>query len=209
MLVDGRAVSVSVPAAVAIDPEGAVLVGERAERYALHHPRRTVFGVKRLLGRKVYAPEATVVKHIQPAADLRTRAFIAEIEVANKDEQLLPGMIASVQVAADVASSKMVISQDWLVTKPSGLGVFVHNDGVAEWRDVTIGPVVRNSCVVESGLKEGDELVTAGHRELAAGDALIIARKGTCCTNGRIVYDDSAVSTGGEDTSTKKPDPKK
>lgn len=139
-----------------------------------------------------------VVKHIQPAADLRTRAFVGEIEVANTDGALLPGMIASVRLAADVAESKIVISQDWLVTKPESLGVFVLKDGqagdgaTAEWREVKIGPIVRNSCVVDSGLRAGDVLITSGHRELAAGDALIVARKGTCCTEGRVVFDDGS-----------------
>ena len=133
-----------------------------------------------------------VIQHIQPAADLRTRAFTAEIEVPNEDGSLLPGMIASVQVAAEVEASQIVISQDWLVTKPDTLGVFVHEDGKAVWREVKIGRIVRDNCVVESGLKAGDELVTSGHRELAAGDALIIARKGRCCENGRIVFEPAA-----------------
>ena len=58
MLVDGKTHMVSVPAVVAIDPDEHVLVGEAAERYALHHPRRVVFSIKRLLGRKIYTPEA-------------------------------------------------------------------------------------------------------------------------------------------------------
>ena len=49
--------SVVVPAVVAIDSEGDVLVGEDAVAFADVHPERTVFSVKRLLGRKVYSPE--------------------------------------------------------------------------------------------------------------------------------------------------------
>lgn len=146
---------------------------------------------------------SAVVKHIQPAADVRTRSFIAELEVDNEKGELLPGMIASVKIAADVASSQIVISQDWLVTKPEALGVFVHRDGKAAWREVKIGPIVGNSCVVESGIEAGDELVTSGHRELAEGDALIVARRGTCCTDGRIVYD-AALGSSSENEPGKK-----
>lgn len=67
MITDAGTYAVAVPAAVALDPKGAVLVGERAERYALHHPRRTVFSIKRLLGRKVYAPEVTWLAGAMPA----------------------------------------------------------------------------------------------------------------------------------------------
>ncbi len=128
------------------------------------------------------------VSHIQPAADLRTRSFIAEIEVDNKDRQLLPGMIASVQLRADVAQEQVVIAQDWLVTRPDELGVFVNQGDVAKWIQVKVGPIVRNKVVILGGLKAGDELITTGHRELAEGDKLIVARRGACCTDGRITY---------------------
>ncbi len=128
------------------------------------------------------------VSHIQPAADLRTRAFIAEIEVDNQDRQLLPGMIASVQLQADVAAKQIVIAQDWLVTRPDELGVFINQADVAKWSPVRVGPIVRNKVVILAGLSTGDELITTGHRELAEGDKLIIARRGACCTDGRIVY---------------------
>ncbi len=136
-----------------------------------------------------------VLKHIQPAADLKTRSFVGEVEVQNGDGQLLPGMIASVQLVADVEAIKIVISQDWLVTKPDGLGVFVYGDGVAQWRDVTVGAILRDRCVIESGLKEGDVIVISGHRDLATGDALIVARRGRCCTSdGRVVFDRAAAA---------------
>jgi len=128
------------------------------------------------------------VVHINPAADLRTRAFLAEIEVKNENRELLPGMIAQVQLQADVASKQIVINQDWLVTKPGELGVFVNADDVAKWHPVQVGPIVRSKVIILGGLKPGDELITTGHRELAEGDKLIVARRGACCTDGRVVY---------------------
>jgi RND family efflux transporter MFP subunit len=130
-----------------------------------------------------------VVTRVHRAADLRTRSFIAEIEVANDDEQLLPGMIANVRVATGVASAQLVIAQDWLVTKLDGIGVFVNDGGVARYRSVKTGSIVRDQVVVKTGLREGDELVITGHRELADGDRLLVARKGTCCKNGRAVFE--------------------
>ncbi|MEM9695335.1 MAG: efflux RND transporter periplasmic adaptor subunit [Myxococcota bacterium] len=129
------------------------------------------------------------VKLVQPAADTNTRSFIAEIEVPNPDRTLLPGMIATIQVVADVqGENQLLIHQDWLVTKPDSLGVFVHRDGAAAWRPVTLGAVVRNQVFVTDGLETGAELVIRGHRELADGDRLLVARKGVCCTEGRVVF---------------------
>lgn len=130
------------------------------------------------------------VSHVRPAADLNTRAFTAEIALDNADDSLRPGMIANVQIQTDGQGSKqLVIPQDWLVTKPSQLGVFINDGGVARWRTVEAGAVVRNQVVVLNGLSAGDELVIKGHRELADGDSLIVARKGVCCQEGRVVFD--------------------
>ncbi|HHH27607.1 MAG TPA: efflux RND transporter periplasmic adaptor subunit [Polyangiaceae bacterium] len=130
------------------------------------------------------------VSHVRPAADLNTRAFTAEIKLENADDNLRPGMIANVQIQTEGQGDKqLVIPQDWLVTKPSQLGVFLNDGGVARWRTVEAGSVVRNQVVILKGLSAGDELVIKGHRELADGDSLIVARKGICCQEGRVVFD--------------------
>jgi len=129
------------------------------------------------------------VKLVKPAADMRTRTFVADIVVPNEDRMLLPGMIANVQLSAELEGEDLVIAQDWLVTKPDALGVFVHDDGKAVWRPVEVGAIVRDRVVIKKGLKRGEELVITGHRDLADGDPLIIARRGACCTEGRVVFE--------------------
>ncbi len=137
------------------------------------------------------------VKHIEPAADTRTRAFLAEIEVPNEAGMLLPGMIASVRLIGHAAAAdQLAISQDWLVTRPDGLGVFLHQRGKAVWRDVQVGAVIGSKVLVKSGLERGDELVIVGHRELAVGDALWVTRKGVCCRAGRVVFEATDAAGG-------------
>jgi RND family efflux transporter MFP subunit len=131
------------------------------------------------------------VAHIRPAADLNTRSFTAEVSVDNADGRLMPGMIASVRLERAAGSKQMVLAQDWLVTKPNQLGVFIHDEGVARWRAVETGQVVGDRVIVASGLSGGDELVVTGHRELVDGDPLIVARRGTCCREGRVFYDEA------------------
>lgn len=129
------------------------------------------------------------IRRIQPAADPRTRSFIAEIEVENADGRLLPGMIVNARLSVESGGSELFISQDWLVTGLDKIGVFVEVDGVARFREVALGPVVRRQVVVESGLERGDHLIVTGHRELAEGDQVIVSRKGVCCTAGRVSFD--------------------
>jgi RND family efflux transporter MFP subunit len=133
-------------------------------------------------------PFAGTVKRVRQAADLRTRTFIAEVDVPKGEGALLPGMIALVSVPIAAGDDRISISQDWLVTKLDGVGAFVDDGGVARYRKLTLGPVQGRSVVVERGLSAGDRLVVTGHRELADGDALIVAREGRCCTNGRVDF---------------------
>ncbi len=129
------------------------------------------------------------VKRLHRAADLSTRAFTAEVEIPNQDEKLLPGMIASVTLDAQFDGKGLVISQDWIVTGIDENGVFVDDNGVAKWRPVELGPILRDRVLVTKGLRTGDRLVITGHRELAEGDPLLVSRHGTCCTNGRVRFD--------------------
>ena len=139
------------------------------------------------------------VAHVHPAADTKTRSFIAEIEVPNEGGELLPGMIASVKIASEVSGEQIVIAQDWLVTKPNQLGAFIavsrgEGGAVATWRNIEVGPIVGNQVVIRKGLKASDELVITGHRELKDGDRLLVARKGVCCKDGRAVFGKAALN---------------
>ncbi len=143
------------------------------------------------------------VAHVSRAADPKTRAFEAVIEVENPEEALLPGMIANVTLHAEPpgdtetppasdttesAGGQLLISQDWLVTRPDGVGVFLVQDGKAAWRSVKLGAILRRQVVVEEGLAAGDQLVVVGHRDLVDGERLLIHRTGRCCVDGRAVF---------------------
>ncbi len=147
------------------------------------------------------------ITEIARAADLKTRAFEVVIELPNADEQLLPGMIANVTLKTGPATTRapsgasgdgerpdaqapgsIVIAQDWLVTRPDGVGVFVVKDGKAAWRPVRVGSVLRKQVSIEEGLADGDVLIIVGHRDLVEGDKVLVQRKGRCCVNGRAIF---------------------
>ena len=129
------------------------------------------------------------VTHVGPAADLRTRTFPVEVQVENPDSLLRPGMIAQVEIEKDVAVGSVIIPQQWIVTRLEDSGVFVDNDGRAEWRQVTLGQVVHDQIVIESGLAVGDKVVINGQRDLVDGDPLLLVREGACCRDGRAFFD--------------------
>jgi membrane fusion protein (multidrug efflux system) len=137
------------------------------------------------------------VKRVRQAADLRTRTFIAEIDVPKGEGALLPGMIAQVAIPIAAGDDRLAISQDWLVTRLDGVGAFVDDGGVARYRPLKLGPVLGRSVVIEEGLRAGDRLVVTGHRELADGDPLIVSREGRCCSAGRVEWASAVASTKG------------
>lgn len=137
----------------------------------------------------VPTPRKGKIARLNPAADEETRAFEVEIEVDNPDRALLPGMIARVSLSRDIAEERMLVPQGFLVTKREENGVFLVEDGIARWRPLALGPLVRDQVIVDEGLSVGDEIVTVGQRSLVDGDALIVTRKGRCCEEGRPVYD--------------------
>jgi membrane fusion protein (multidrug efflux system) len=130
-----------------------------------------------------------VVRRVAPVADLRTRSFLVEVEVPNPDHHLLPGMIARVSGERPIAQEAVVIPQEWLVTARQEQGVFLEQEGKAVWRPVDLGEVLRDRIVVRSGLAVGDRVIVTGHRTLASGDPVLVARAGTCCAAGRPVFE--------------------
>lgn len=141
------------------------------------------------------------VVQLSQAADLKTRSFTALVEVQNEDKSLLPGMIAQVSLSAageqaEKKGGRLLISQDWLVTKPSGVGVFVAKEGKAVWQPIQLGTVVRRQVEVLSGLSAGDQLIIVGHRGLVDGDDVLIHRTGACCENGRAIFGQEAAAAG-------------
>lgn len=129
-----------------------------------------------------------VISHVNPAADVQTRSFLVDVEIDNPDRRVLPGMIAQVRVRSELPTEQLIIPQDFVVTKLDGVGVYVDHDGVAEWRPLELGSVVRNQVVVTSGLSGGERVVATGHRELADGDPLLVVREGVCCREGRVTF---------------------
>jgi multidrug efflux pump subunit AcrA (membrane-fusion protein) len=110
--------------------------------------------------------------------------------VPNPGDRLLPGMIATVEVTTAVEEDRVVLPQHVLVTAREGNGLFVLEGDTVRWRPVEVGPVLGRQVIIEGGVEPGETVVVTGHRELADGDRVIVARRGTCCTEGRVRFEE-------------------
>lgn len=121
--------------------------------------------------------EGTVV-FVSPAVDERTRDFVVKAQVDNPDHVLKPGAFATALVTVETRVDRPVVPERALVATRSGYIVFVVEDGVAHRREVTIGLRSPGTVEITSGVRPGEQVVEAGHMNIAEGSKVQIVESG-------------------------------
>jgi len=118
-------------------------------------------------------PRSGLVWKIVPDAVVESRSFPVEVLLENLDHELKPGMSARVSFARRIEAGIMV-PKDSVLGAGADAHVFVVVKGVAERRDIQLGPEVGSEWHVRSGLALGDTIVVAGNETLAAGQPVMV-----------------------------------
>ena len=116
-----------------------------------------------------------------------SRMITVRAELANPDKKLVPGMYAAVNVDVGAPEQVVTVPQTAVTYSLYGDNVFVVNkakakdkDGkdvdelVIERRFVKAGPVREGRVAIASGLKPGDQVVTAGQNKIDQGSKVVI-----------------------------------
>lgn len=109
------------------------------------------------------------VSHIGAGLDKETRTVAARIEVINADGRLKPEMFATATI--EVAGDKrgvMSLPDEAIVLMDGKPTVFVFEQGAYAARLVQPGERVGGRTVLQSGIKAGEQVVTAGAYALKA-----------------------------------------
>jgi multidrug efflux pump subunit AcrA (membrane-fusion protein) len=94
------------------------------------------------------------------ALDPATRTMLTEVQVANSDGKLLPGMYAEVGLGSFSANPPMVIPGDTLLIRPEGPEVAVVDASKAvHFQKIKLGRDYGNKIEVLTGLQPGQRLV--------------------------------------------------
>lgn len=111
-----------------------------------------------------------IVTNIFPTLDPVTHTVSTEIEVANKDLKLRPGMYARVHL--DFGTREALTVPDKAIVRQAGSGaryVYVFSGGKAVYRAVELGQQQGDLYEVVSGLNAGDQVITSAPSNLKNG----------------------------------------
>ena len=112
-----------------------------------------------------------VVRAIVPAASGETRLFDLRLDIAAT--AALPGQLVRVGVPVGTARDALLVPEDALVIRESGIGVFVVGDDMVARRvDVQTGLSSDARIEVFGNLREGQKVVIRGGERLRAGTAV-------------------------------------
>jgi membrane fusion protein, multidrug efflux system len=124
------------------------------------------------------------VTAINPKVDSATRNVQVRATLKNSDRRLLPGMYATVSIAAGDKQRYVTLPQTAVTYNPYGETVYVVDDKgkdpqgkpqlIARQLFVTAGPKRGDQVAILSGVEQGQTVVTAGQMKLRNGSQLLI-----------------------------------
>jgi membrane fusion protein (multidrug efflux system) len=113
------------------------------------------------------------VNFLDVQVDQSTDTATVRAEFPNPDRILVDGQFANVTVEAEKASPQLVVPQTALQSDQAGPFVLVVNaEKKVEVRRVTLGPSQEGMIVVETGLKEGEQVITEGIQKVRPGQVV-------------------------------------
>ena len=107
-------------------------------------------------------------------ANNSTHTYDIKVSVKNSERQLLPGMVAHVQIHH--ATQQEVITVPITSVRKNANGeyfVWTNKGGKAHRTTVTTGDATGNRIVVLTGLQQGDVVITEGYQKLSEGMEVI------------------------------------
>ena len=101
------------------------------------------------------------VTRFATSLDLSTRTMLTEVDIDNPERQLYPGMYANVTLQLETHAGAIEVRDSAVATGPDGSYVYVVRDGVLDRVPVTTGIRSGTSVEIVSGLKGGEQVVSA------------------------------------------------
>lgn len=106
------------------------------------------------------------------AINTQTGTIRARALFENKGGILLPGMYAQIEMSTPTSTNELIIPKTAVSIDQDRMFVYVVEEGVAKYREVKLGREQDGFVVIESGLEEGEKVVTEGVAKLRSGQKI-------------------------------------
>ena len=101
------------------------------------------------------------VSSISSRIDPSTRSILARITVNNKNFEIIPGQLMTVKIIYNEIN-QIGVPESAVTIQGNTSFVYIVNDNIAEKRDIKIGNRNFGKVSVQSGIKEGDLVISEG-----------------------------------------------
>ena len=114
------------------------------------------------------------ITKVYPTVDATTHTVGVEIEVANKDQRLRPGMYA--RLSLDFGTRQALTISDKAIVRQAGSGIRYVYVGKAVYREVELGELQDGRYEALSGIEPGEQLIISAPSRLKNGTAVKLAK---------------------------------
>lgn len=173
----GQQVAPGVPAFNVVDATKLKVIAEVPEVYLGRFKKGSKVVIE-FPHRKDHPGVNATITHASKSINPLNRTFNIEIMLNEKDVAVLgPNMIAVVKLIEKEIQNAIVVPSS-VLQKDDLNGTFLYvaekqdNKEVARLRKVKVGSISGNKAHIESGLAEGDRVITVGYQGLANNEAL-------------------------------------
>ena len=115
------------------------------------------------------------IQYIGVKADAVTKTFPVEILVKNNDSILKAGLLVTVNIPTQKKINALVLRQDYILEKESQHWVMIEKNGRAEQVKVELGYRHGDQVLIQSGLEEGDHVITEGYGSIKPNDRVNVS----------------------------------
>jgi RND family efflux transporter MFP subunit len=152
-------------------------------RIQLYVPQDEVFGMGPGVDAIIRVPELPgqdfpgKVTRIADALQPGTRTLLTEIDIPNPDNVLSPGLYCTVELKIPRKTPSLILPSEAIIFNAKGLSVAVVQDGIARVRNVNVVRDFGTRIEVNSGVKEGDQVILTPPVDLADGQKVHVRPK--------------------------------
>lgn len=107
-----------------------------------------------------------------------TGLYEVEAVIDNKDNDILPGMIAVMQVPEKRVKEAMIVPTEAVVEEIEGVYIYIIKDGKAVKTEITVKETQSDKSAIEGEVKVGDEIVINGQLTLSDGAEVDVVEEG-------------------------------